>query len=117
MCLRLLVFFCLASLPVVAFLATARPIHAEAKAAAIQMGLQEGAEAPSASSGAEDKGMTATAPESSEAWRRIENRHRRPFDKSIFAAEVMLGGLATAVFGAVVAYIRVTRKRDSENKL
>lgn len=38
--------------------------------------------------------------------------HKRPFDKSIVFAEVMLGGLAVVAALAIFAYIRVTRKRD-----
>ncbi|CAL9130192.1 unnamed protein product [Musa textilis] len=44
------------------------------------------------------------------------NHHHRASDKSIAGAEVILGGLASAVVGAIFAYIRVTRKRSSETK-
>lgn len=43
--------------------------------------------------------------------------HKRPFDKSIVFAEVMLGCLAVAAALAIFAYIRVTRKRDDANKV
>ncbi|KAJ8466687.1 hypothetical protein OPV22_029239 [Ensete ventricosum] len=46
---------------------------------------------------------------------RLAQRHRTP-DKSIAGAEVILGGFATVVFGAIFAYIRVTRKRSSDTK-
>ncbi|CAL9144541.1 unnamed protein product [Musa hybrid cultivar] len=43
-------------------------------------------------------------------------QHHRTSDKSIAGAEVILGGFATLVFGAIFAYIRVTRKTSSDNK-
>ncbi|CAL9078306.1 unnamed protein product [Musa textilis] len=43
-------------------------------------------------------------------------QHHRTSDKSIAGAEVILGGFATLVFGAIFAYIRVTTKRSSDNK-
>ncbi|KAJ8466676.1 hypothetical protein OPV22_029228 [Ensete ventricosum] len=46
---------------------------------------------------------------------RLAQRHRTP-DKSIAGAEVILGGFATVVFGAILAYIRVTSKRSSDTK-
>ncbi|RWW62012.1 hypothetical protein BHE74_00030882 [Ensete ventricosum] len=46
---------------------------------------------------------------------RLAQRHRTP-DKSIAGAEVILGGFATVVFGAIFAYIRVTSKRSSDTK-
>lgn len=34
------------------------------------------------------------------------------FNKSKAGAEIMLGGLATAVFGVILCYIKVTRRRS-----
>ncbi|RWW27439.1 hypothetical protein GW17_00008142 [Ensete ventricosum] len=95
-------------LDLAATLAVARPTPA------LDLGGPHSASAPSqsASPGAGESGV-ASAPEGAA---RIGKRHQ-PFDKSIAGAEVILGGLATAIFAAVFAYIRVTRKRNSENKV
>ncbi|CAL9168909.1 unnamed protein product [Musa hybrid cultivar] len=56
----------------------------------------------------------ASAPSSSAT--QDANHHHRASDKSIAGAEVILGGLASAVLGAIFAYIRVTRKQSPETK-
>ncbi|RWW27424.1 hypothetical protein GW17_00008138 [Ensete ventricosum] len=97
-------------LDLVATLAVARPTPAESRVTELDLGGSHSASAPSvsASPGGGDSGI-AGAPEGA-------GKRRRPLDKSIAGAEVMLGGLATAIFAAVFAYIRVTRKRSSETK-
>ncbi|CAL9107864.1 unnamed protein product [Musa textilis] len=101
-------------LDIAATLAVARPKPAESRVTALDLGGPHSASAPSqsASSRVGESGV-AGAPEGAA---RIGKRHR-PFDKSIAGAEVILGGLATAIFAAIFAYIRVTRKRSSENKV
>ncbi|MQL97713.1 hypothetical protein Taro_030421 [Colocasia esculenta] len=44
----------------------------------------------------------------------LRHPQHKSFDKSIAGAEVILGGLATAVIAAVFCYIRVTRRRCQE---
>lgn len=44
----------------------------------------------------------------------LQHQRRAP-DRSIAGAEVILGGLATAILGAIFAYIRVTRKQSAED--
>ncbi|KAL6971992.1 hypothetical protein U1Q18_031675 [Sarracenia purpurea var. burkii] len=58
------------------------------------------------SSEGEDKSSMAQAPE----IRRLEKRHS--FDKSMAGGGVIIGGLAVAVY----CYIRVTRRRDNDDK-
>ncbi|KAI0497836.1 hypothetical protein KFK09_021074 [Dendrobium nobile] len=41
----------------------------------------------------------------------------RSFDKSMAGGEVIIGGLATAIFLVVFCYIRITRKRGEDGKL
>ncbi|KAJ8467262.1 hypothetical protein OPV22_029814 [Ensete ventricosum] len=98
-------------LDLVATLAVARPTPAESRITELDLGGSHSASAPSvsASPGGRESGI-AGAPEGA-------GKRRRPLDKSIAGAEVMLGGLATAIFAAVFAYIRVTRKRSSETKV
>ncbi|WOK96440.1 hypothetical protein Cni_G05147 [Canna indica] len=75
------------------------------------------ATSPSWSSASADRREVelAARPPTDQAFGRSTKHHRRP-DKSIAGAEVILGGLATAVLGAIFAYIRVTRKKEgSEN--
>ncbi|RWW84437.1 hypothetical protein BHE74_00006966, partial [Ensete ventricosum] len=100
-------------LDLVATLAVARPTPAESRVTELDLGGSHSASAPSvsASPGGRELGI-AGAPEGAAQI----GKRRRPLDKSIAGAEVMLGGLATAIFAAVFAYIRVTRKRSSETK-
>ncbi|KAL6991084.1 hypothetical protein U1Q18_009204 [Sarracenia purpurea var. burkii] len=72
---------------------------------------------PSSSGGAmelsskgEDKSSVAQAPE----IRRLEKCHSS--DKSVAGGGVIVGGLTTAIFVAVYCHIRVTRRRDDDEK-
>ncbi|KAG6529939.1 hypothetical protein ZIOFF_012156 [Zingiber officinale] len=99
--------FTLLLLSLMAAIALARPPPEQSRVgAALQLDHLQEASAPASSAS-----KAAGAPESAP-----QNEHRRPTDKSIAGAEVMLGGLATAVFAAIFAYIWVTRKRSSESK-
>ncbi|CAL5342490.1 unnamed protein product [Camellia sinensis] len=42
-------------------------------------------------------------------------KHHSP-DKSVAGGGVIIGGLVTAIFAAVYCYIRVTRRKDGEEK-
>ncbi|KAF5741464.1 Xyloglucan endotransglucosylase/hydrolase protein 9 precursor [Tripterygium wilfordii] len=66
--------------------------------------------APSAESSGAEYGA-AEGPE----IRRLGKHHSSDSDKSIAGGEVIVGGLVTAIFAAVFAYIRVTRKRNDTN--
>lgn len=70
------------------------------------------ASAPSSSVNAGREPGLAGSPEATQD----ANHHHRASDKSIAGAEVILGGLASAVLGAIFAYIRVTRKQSPETK-
>ncbi|WOL03434.1 hypothetical protein Cni_G12154 [Canna indica] len=98
-------------LHLIAALASARPAPAESKVESLQLGGPHLANAPSSSSEEPD---AAGAPDSP---LRHGKHHHRPFDKSIAGAEVIVGGLAAAIFVAIFAYIRVTRKRSQEGKV
>ncbi|KAG6495257.1 hypothetical protein ZIOFF_043051 [Zingiber officinale] len=66
--------------------------------------------APTETRGLAEESHFASAPASQSS---ALQHHRRAPDRSIAGAEVILGGLATAIFGAIFAYIRVTRKQSS----
>ncbi|KAG9454322.1 hypothetical protein H6P81_007226 [Aristolochia fimbriata] len=54
----------------------------------------------------------AEAPEN-----RKMGKHKRSSEESVAGGGVIIGGLATAILAAVFCYIRVTRKKQSENPL
>ncbi|KAJ8749290.1 hypothetical protein K2173_018771 [Erythroxylum novogranatense] len=64
---------------------------------------------PSQSSWSREVENEAEAP----AIRRLGKHHSS--DKSVAGGGVIIGGLVTAIFAAVFAYIRVTKKRDATN--
>ncbi|KAL6554051.1 hypothetical protein OROMI_019724 [Orobanche minor] len=75
------------------------------------------AEEPQSSAGRADgdddeKESAAEAPVESES--RKMGRHHSA-DKSVAGGGVIIGGLVTATFAAVYCYIRVTRRRTTEN--
>ncbi|CAK9153078.1 unnamed protein product [Ilex paraguariensis] len=69
-----------------------------------------GPEASSSSSEEERASSIAEAPEN----RRMGKHHSS--DKSVAGGGVIIGGLVTAIFAAVYCYIRVTRRREADNK-
>ena len=99
--------FCFVIANAIVTLATARPFAVMLHTTAVQLHGHGGAHPPLAN------GMElgiGGAPEMA-----LHPKHR-PSDKSIAGAEVILGGLATAIFAAIFCYIRVTRQRDEEEK-
>ncbi|CAL9107872.1 unnamed protein product [Musa textilis] len=90
-------------LDLVAMVAGARPTPTESRVIALVLSGPHSASAPSLSA----------RPSGGESGPALIGKCHRPLDKSIAGAEVMLGGLATAIF----AYIRVTRKTSSETEM
>ncbi|EEF39665.1 conserved hypothetical protein [Ricinus communis] len=68
---------------------------------------------------AESNGLAAdqpaSSPEAPETMNRRLGKHHSSSDKSVAGGGVIIGGLVTAIFAAVFCYIRVTRKKDSDN--
>nr|DAD23181.1 TPA_asm: hypothetical protein HUJ06_024644 [Nelumbo nucifera] len=94
------------------------PVSPNAPKAAIE-GSQKGAgssDPPSSSvtaiSSKDELDMTETA--ESPGIRRMGNHHSS--GGSAAGGGVIIGGLATAIFAAIFAYIRVTRRRNAETK-
>ncbi|WOL15690.1 hypothetical protein Cni_G24471 [Canna indica] len=106
-----LVLFSLLFLDLIATLGMARPMPRASAVTALEL-HQPHAPLASVSSESGESGI-AGAPESGLK----HTKQHKSLDKSVAGAEVILGGLATAIFVAVIAYIQVTRKRCSENKV
>ncbi|KAL8474406.1 hypothetical protein ACS0TY_031034 [Phlomoides rotata] len=66
-------------------------------------------------SGKEDDHKREVAAEAPTEWESRKIGKHRSSDKSMAAGGVILGGLLTATFAAVYCYIRVTRKRHTQN--
>ncbi|KAK9133643.1 hypothetical protein Scep_013171 [Stephania cephalantha] len=62
-----------------------------------------------------EESMSSDAAAAPEIRRLGQHQHQHHHsDKSIAGGEVIIGGLATAIFAAVFCYIRVTRKQNAD---
>lgn len=93
--------------------AIARPIQDTASRVTTSKEGEENANPPFTGG----KGVTTATKKDRESasGKDVDEKHTT-FDKSKAGAEIMLGGLATAVFGVVVCYIKVTRRRSQKDQ-
>ncbi|XP_038982183.1 uncharacterized protein LOC120110672 [Phoenix dactylifera] len=107
-----LMLFLLVVADIFATVAMARPSPVVVRADAVELIGSSAAKPPSSSLSPNDSEVVlAGAPEN------LQNRKcRSAFDKSIAGGEIILAGLATAIFAAVFCYIRVTRQRVEVSK-
>lgn len=101
---------CILAANLLTTLVMARPLTSEIRTKALELHGPFIAHPPLSSALNGQESFLVGAPQSA------HNQKHRPFDKSIAGGEAILCGLVLAAFASIVCYIRVTRRRKSQNK-